>query len=1782
MPNTTQPGPHTQNKTQDRVGLLLKRMTLAQIGLESLDHIDEGTQQTLLSTHQLAEKISRSANRLGARAMTLDPLKGLPKFLNLVQERSLPLAIDTSFAQGPQAAKGPRSPSDVGPWQDWINAVYLMLFDEDEDADEAGAKKPQYSRQQVRQAVTQRIAAQKQVIPGVSPEERAKQERASQVPVTSLEALLARLPGSMRPEVTAKAKGFLGATDQERESLFQHVERLGSMSALVARLDEAEAKGVSGRAGAEIGAAAGVVGQSVVGQAGAAAAVGVGARGTSAGVLGARGRLPGVLGVQALGVGAQHVGRLSEGAAKMSPAVASPVSARAMRPMVAEAGEGEMGFKLSAVFDALGESALGIAQWVDSATTSREGYRTEVSGSLLALLPEGEVESAYRQVSAAPASKVSASTRLQDVARLERLEQLKLEQARVERLRLEQLRAENLKVVGAEELRRGGMKPIGEPADLLGRLRQLVQSPTAAGQLMQWLSDAPTAKLLAGVQLEKGSPAMVGGLAGLAPLGALGGVQAAVRVGERSATMGEAAATGQGVISGLGRGAERMSVAYALQKVLQRAQAGQGQAGQGQAGQGQAGQGQAGQGQAGQGQVGQAWLGQSAAVRAGAMGGVAPAGQRSSVALFGDVAVDGRYLGSLSRGLDVAADSEQRYSRFMSEARVGGRVGEGLERSDSGAYARNMFEQGTLLSGMLEGEAASEPVKARQRTAETGLTKQAIESLRKMGISAVSLSEILPGLSEVIEQQRQLSQRAFQLQNPDVRVQIAPNAAEPARKTTSGLPITNRFTATSAVTAASGLQAALQQALTVALEKQKNVGLSQPGALAAMAPHGLSASALKALSGQARVTAGESSMSSLRLISAEPSHLLRMVDRLQDQVFVGQVAVDKAYVSALGASLELVSSVDGRAERFDAGRVTAQQAPEAMAMVGRTNQMLSLVHAPDVTAAMAASREQRDAKGVMASQGAGVGVAAGAEVAALTRDANRAADAMLPAPMMKAMERLGVKVMRLSDVVPGLSELVRQEKVQGLDGGTLTGQRHLRSLQKQAEQALKQTNSAAFASQDEGTQRAVQALVQQVTQLKQSMHLGDLGRMQGVERAVSKLAMEFVQSGGRPEVAAEISRTLGALNALNQEGVGSAGAAPIKAQAAKSIGAIERLEALLSERALIAAAAGVRGASLSAAEAQGAMTLRSGIGSADKVSLRAQAAAEGGLTLRHSAGALMELVSQKGLQATGARQQQLSLDVKRRGYAALEPVTERFVPSLMMSQGQEKVADGHRRSQALSAEFGLPETGELIRVSYSPDTLEAMVEARQQKQMSRESVVTGRSSFDLALKRVLKDGASSPQDIAKALERSLPGLVVQSATANQATERALVQGEQRRAADVMRRVGLRLHQAQLETQRSNRSAYIDVSADWERAWVSVFAPKVSSVKGEPVGGATPSQRFGMEEPAKVASSGVFSRGAANELRMDVPELSLVQLAQASRQADARAQVGGGDVQQRAAAAASMGQGSVSQSRLGQLSGWSGLSGALSDSVLAKVGTTQRAGAGRGEQALVQPTQRLEAERGMRAAEARVSERLSRSLKQAEAVQLHLNAEVGQLFSIGTGVQAQQHGARFDDTQMLSRIERLLDQAQAVGGQHERAALSQSDMLVLKLGSGQGKQPDTREDGLPAWRKKSEHVQGVEVGELREMLQKVGALPVQGGKVSAERQLVNPFVAAAPKPYDVEAHSPLFSGGEASASGSSGESASASSGSPLAPSMPSYDQMVKLSDRVYKFIMKKLRQDLNRY
>lgn len=632
---------------------------------------------------------------------------------------------------------------------------------------------------------------------------------------------------------------------------------------------------------------------------------------------------------------------------------------------------------------------------------------------------------------------------------------------------------------------------------------------------------------------------------------------------------------------------------------------------------------------------------------------------------------------------------------------------------------------------------------------------------------------------------------------------------------------------------------------------------------------------------------------------------------------------------------------------------------------------------------------------------------------------------------------------------------------------------------------------------------------------------------------------------------------------------------------------IERLQSLLADRALVSERLGERVRPTRMAAEVGAagdlVELKGAIGSQDKVSIGAQVASAGSLTLRHGAGAAMELISRRE-----APTQQVALDIKRSGYAALEPVAERFVPSLMAAGTRQ--ADSTEAAAPRVAEMGLPETGELIRVRYSPDTLEAMVEAKQRQRMTAGDAAPARAPFETVLRQALADGTTSPQGIAKALERSLPGLVVQpqANTSAEATQ-AQAAGEQRRAAEVMRRVGLRLHQAQLESQRAQRAAYIDVSTDWERAWVNVFAPKVAPA----IGAAAPTLQAAKAATAAQAGqagdaalSGAPSRPQA--LRLDTPELSFITLAQqAQAQAALAAEAAPKGVQPQATAATrAEAQVSAMQGRLGQLSGWSGLSGALSEVLSAKAKPTRAEGAGLTERALVRAEQQRAAAQGQAGqAQSQAGEQLARSIKQAEAVQLNLGAEVGQLFSMGSGLLAHQQGARFDDTQMLSRIERLLDQAQAVGEQRERAVLSQSDMLVLRLGPSGGQKPasEARDQGLPTWRKKAEHVQGVEVGELRDMLQKVGALPVQGGKVFADRQLVNPFVAVQQKPYDVEAHSPLFSGGDGGApGGSSGESAASSSGSPLAPSMPSYDQMVKLSDRVYKFIMKKLRQDLNRY
>jgi hypothetical protein len=162
--------------------------------------------------------------------------------------------------------------------------------------------------------------------------------------------------------------------------------------------------------------------------------------------------------------------------------------------------------------------------------------------------------------------------------------------------------------------------------------------------------------------------------------------------------------------------------------------------------------------------------------------------------------------------------------------------------------------------------------------------------------------------------------------------------------------------------------------------------------------------------------------------------------------------------------------------------------------------------------------------------------------------------------------------------------------------------------------------------------------------------------------------------------------------------------------------------------------------------------------------------------------------------------------------------------------------------------------------------------------------------------------------------------------------------------------------------------------------------------------------------------------------------------------------------------------------------------------------------------------------------------------------------------------------------IVQKFDSLLDRVQVMSERNQK--FNQLEMLGLKSDLRHLKNHNKSSENYSS--KASRSANKTETNDLRNILQKIESLPLQGSKTATERQLVNPFIAQQAKSHSLESNNPLFSAGDAASTsgGASGESASSSSGSPLAPVMPSYDQLTKLADKVYKFIMKKLRRDLN--
>ena len=183
--------------------------------------------------------------------------------------------------------------------------------------------------------------------------------------------------------------------------------------------------------------------------------------------------------------------------------------------------------------------------------------------------------------------------------------------------------------------------------------------------------------------------------------------------------------------------------------------------------------------------------------------------------------------------------------------------------------------------------------------------------------------------------------------------------------------------------------------------------------------------------------------------------------------------------------------------------------------------------------------------------------------------------------------------------------------------------------------------------------------------------------------------------------------------------------------------------------------------------------------------------------------------------------------------------------------------------------------------------------------------------------------------------------------------------------------------------------------------------------------------------------------------------------------------------------------------------------------------------------------------------------------------------VGELFTLGGGREATTLGERHETDVLVQRVEHILDRAQALSRRGSLKAASPMLAALLRAGV---QPPSDLDSGLPAWRRSGESTAGVHLGELREMLRQVGAVPFQGTKIETSKELVNPYVGAPSPQAD-----PLFKGAPAGGETKpvsevqNQEQAFAATDA----GMPPWEELSLMADEVYKIIMMKLRDEVNR-
>ena len=118
-----------QENNKGTMGTLFRRMTMASLGLDAMEDVSEQSFEVIDRADTFAERLLGGVTRMMPR--------------DSFERIGIATSSDALWKEvysGIVPSDGPKSATDVGEWQYWLDAVLLTLFDEDEEEVELMAR----------------------------------------------------------------------------------------------------------------------------------------------------------------------------------------------------------------------------------------------------------------------------------------------------------------------------------------------------------------------------------------------------------------------------------------------------------------------------------------------------------------------------------------------------------------------------------------------------------------------------------------------------------------------------------------------------------------------------------------------------------------------------------------------------------------------------------------------------------------------------------------------------------------------------------------------------------------------------------------------------------------------------------------------------------------------------------------------------------------------------------------------------------------------------------------------------------------------------------------------------------------------------------------------------------------------------------------------------------------------------------------------------------------------------------------------------------------------------------------------------------------------------------------------------------------------------------------------------------------------------------------------------------------------------------------------------------